>query len=202
MKTILRIGAMAIALALAAPASAQQPPPGRVGIGLGMPVTGIGQLLSIASAGGFDAPQIYVPINVSPNLRIEPQIGFVRVANDADDTTDSSFTIGAGVFFVKPVAQQTDLYLGGRLAFNWTRDEDRTSATNVNTAKQTNTSVAGVFGGEYLPSSWFSVGAEAQIAYVSQGDIKTTNSAGISVTEPGGSIWSTQGLLFIRVYFL
>ncbi len=205
MQTILRIGALVAALTVAAPAAAQQPSQqsqGRVGIGLGMPVNQLGQLLGIFGGSASVEPQIFVPINISANLRIEPQLGYFRISDDADDTDDSSFTLGAGVFFVKPVVQQTQLYLGGRLAVNWTRDEDRTSSTNVDKTEQTNVTIAGVFGGEYLPSPWFSVGAEAQLAYTALGDPETTNSAGVSVTGQGGSIFSTVGLMFLRVYFL
>jgi hypothetical protein len=204
MKTVLRIGALVAALTFAAPAAAQQQQQqqqqGRVGIGLGMPVNQLGQLIGIF--GGPSAsvePQIFVPINISPNLRIEPQFGYFKLSDDDDQTDTSSFTLGAGVFFVKPVAQQTQLYLGGRLALNWFRDEDQTSPAKF---EQTNVTIAGVFGGEYLPSPWFSVGAEAQLAYTSLGDPDVTDTVGVTTTGQGGSIFSTAGLLFLRVYFL
>lgn len=201
MKSVLRIGALVAALTFAAPAAAQpsQPSQGRVGIGLGMPVNQLSQLLGIGGSGASLEPQIYVPINISPNLRIEPQLGYFKLSDDDAQTETSSFTIGAGVFFVKPVVQQTQLYLGGRLALNWFRDEDQNTPAKF---EQTNLTIAGVFGGEYLPSPWFSVGAEAQLAYTALGDPDVTDTAGVTTTGQGGSIFSTAGLLFLRVYFL
>ncbi len=208
MKTVvLRIGALVAALTFAAPAAAQpsqpsQPSQGRVGIGLGLPTHSFGSLLSTAgtATGMFEGPQIYVPINVSPNLRIEPQFGYFSNTDDEVDETDSAFTLGAGVFYVAPVSERTNIYAGGRLAFTWTKDEDHAGTTFTKTT-QRNTSIAPVFGGEYSPSPRFSVGAEAQLNFVWLGDPKF-EAAGTSVTGQGGSNTFTQGLMFIRVYFL
>ncbi len=203
MKTILRIGAMAIALALAAPASAQQPSQGRVGIGLGLPTHSFGSLLSTlgGATGVFEGPQIYVPINVSPNLRIEPQFGYISATDDDLHETDSAFTIGAGAFYVAPMGQQTNIYAGGRLALIWTKDENHTGGGLLVKTTQRATSLAPVFGGEYAVSPRFSVGAEAQLNFVWLSD-PDQEVGGITQTFPGGSNYFTQGLIFVRIYFL
>jgi len=205
MKTSLRLAAIATALALAVPAFAQQSTQStpKVGIGVGMPTNLFGGLLTtIGSATGVpEGPQIYVPINVSPNLRIEPQFGYIANTDDEFDETDSSFTLGAGVLYVMPVAQQTNVYVGGRLTLTWTKDEDHAGAALVKTT-QRSTSIAPVFGGEYVPSPRFSVGAEAQLDFISLGDPKVEITGVPTQTFQGGSTRSTQALVFVRVYFL
>jgi len=204
MNRILRIAAAAAALALAVPASAQQSTSatqGKVGIGVGMPTNLLSGFLNTIGGAVPEGPQIYVPINVSPNLRIEPQFGYLANTDDELDETDSAFTLGAGVLYVMPVAQQTNLYVGGRLTLTWTKDEDHAGAALEKTT-QRNTAIAPVLGGEYVPSPRFSVGAEAQLVFVSLGDRKIETAGFPTVTFQGGSTRSTQALVFVRVYFM
>ncbi len=138
---------------------------------------------------------------MAPNFRIEPQIGWLKVNSDADDTSDSSFALGIGALYVKPVTQGTNLYGGVRLASTWMKDEERLSPTVERKTTQRNTTLAAVLGGEYLPSPWFSVGVEAQIEYTALGDPKVEQTGAPTFTGQGGSANATQGLLFMRVYF-
>jgi len=209
MNRILRIAAAAAALALAAPAVAQQSTQttqGKVGIGVGMPTTEVGSFFNTLNSitGVPEGPQIYVPINVTPNLRIEPQFGYLSNNDDELDETDSSFTLGAGVLYLMPIAQQTNLYVGGRLALTWAKDESHPGFAGGALVKTTqrSTMFAPVLGGEYVPNPRFSVGAEGQLQFVSLGDPKQEVAGGGTATAQGGSIKSTQALLFVRVYFM
>jgi len=201
MKTTLRVAAAAAALAFAAPSFAQQSAHPRVGLGVSMNSSLIAPLLTLGNAIFAPPTQLYVPFYVAPNVRIEPQFGWLSVHDDTDDVTSRSFSLGVGAVLLKPVAQSTNLYVGGRLVSTWLRDENRVNPTTVAKTTQRNTTLAAVFGGEYLPSPWFSVGLEAQLEFTALGDPET-ETAGITVTGQGGSSKATQGLFFLRVYFL
>src|SRR6266511_1270456 len=112
----------------------------------------------------------------------------------------ADFALGVGALFVKPVAAATNLYGGARLVSTWLKDEQR-AGTFVERLTRRNTTLAGVFGGEWLPSAWFSLGIEAQLEFTAIGDPKLRTAAG-TATGQGGSAKATEGLLFMRVYFI
>lgn len=203
MLTTLRAAVAFAALALAAPALAQQQPSHpRVGLGISMDTDTVGRL--ITNSGSVYAPPavLYVPFYVTPNVRIEPAIGWIRVHDDQNDVTSSSFQLGVGALFLKPVTTSTNLYVGGRLSSIWDRDETRVSAVTTRKTTQRNTELAVVLGGEYLPSPWFSVGAEAQLGFTWLGDVTQEVTGAPNTVTSGGSAQSTRALLFMRVYFL
>ena len=203
MLTALRAAAAVAALALAAPALAQQQPARpRVGLGISMDTDLVGRF--ITNAGSVYAPPavLYVPFYVTPNVRIEPEIGWIRTHDDQNDVTSSSFQLGVGAVFLKPVTASTNLYVGGRLSSVWDRNETRTGAFTVTKDTQRNTDLALVLGGEYQPSPWFSVGAEGQLGFTWLGDVTHEVTGAPNTITSGGSSQSTRALLFMRVYFL
>jgi hypothetical protein len=191
MKTFVRLAALAAAFAVAAPAAAQQRTnPPRFGLGVG---------LSQADAPLLSGTLLFVPLNVGPQFRIEPFIGFDRVNFDAPGPRASNFAIGAGAFLVNPVASQVQLYGGGRLALNFFSSRD--PGANPDKSERTDFFIAGVLGGEYVPHPRIAVGAEAMVGYVAIGEEETTDGVSGLVTEsPSGSEFATQGTLFVRVY--
>jgi hypothetical protein len=202
MKNVLRIAALAVALSFAGAASAQQAQPSktRFGIGVGLP-TG-GELTSLFATGGAGSnsvlpPQIYVPIDFTPNFRLEPQVGFVTTSQDGGDSS-SYYTLGTGAFYMMPLAQQAHMYVGGRLAIGWESSENQGGGFTVKT-KGTDLWLAGAFGGEILPHPRLGIGAEAQLGRWGIGDRETT-SGGVTQTTNGGSSWQTQGVIFVRLY--
>jgi hypothetical protein len=198
MTLVSRLAAIAIAAAVAFPAVAQERAgSARFGVGAGI------------SNGGLTETLIFVPLNFTPNIRVEPFFGWQRADIDAapagvggaffdpPEGKSSDFTLGAGVFFVKPVATQVQLYVGGRLGFQWESFEQASPATGE--AKRRNTIVAAAAGGEYLLNPRFAVGAEAMLAYIAFGDTEFSDAGG-SVDGAGGSGSATQGTIFARVY--
>ncbi|HEX9399105.1 MAG TPA: hypothetical protein VF912_03255 [Anaeromyxobacter sp.] len=204
MKISLRAAAAVAALALSAPALAQQQTAQgahpRVGLGVSMNSSLLGPVVTLGAADFAPPSNLYVPIYLSPSFRLEPQIGWLSVHDDGSDTTDSAFALGVGALFVKPVAAATNLYGGARLVSTWLKDEQR-AGTFVERLTRRNTTLAGVFGGEWLPSAWFSIGIEAQLEFTAIGDPKLRTAAG-TATGQGGSAKATEGLLFMRVYFI
>jgi hypothetical protein len=174
MKSFVRLAALAAALAVAAPASAQQAQHGNPRIGLGVAVTPVDPIPS-----RFGTPiEIFVPIALAPQFRIEPSIGFIT-----QDNVGSLFTLAIGGFFVNQVAPQVDLYAGGRLKLNRVHDD-------VADDSDTDLILAAAVGGEYFFVPKFSLGLEAQVGLYTLGDINGDTDG-----------FFTNGLAFLRVYF-
>ncbi len=174
---------LAVALAFLAttlPASAQERP--SIGIGIGV--------VPIEIAGTGPTFEVYLPINVAPAMRVEPSLGVFtndqrQVGNDS-----SNVTLGVGVFYVTPVAEPTDMYVGGRLKLNFVTADTATGAdsTDVDWA------LAAAVGGEHFLSPRFSLGAEGQLGWYQNSKL----SGAVASNDQG---FFTTGLAFLRVYF-
>jgi hypothetical protein len=204
MKTPLRAAAIAAALSLAGAASAQQQPGRvRVGLGVGLPTSELSSLSSTAPAGsaGLLPAQLYVPIDLG-SFRLEPELGFIAVSQDGGSSA-SYWAVGTGAFYLMQLAEQARLYVGGRLVIGL---EDRKDVGGVGGGNLTSTThgtdayLAATFGGEVLLHPRVGLGAEAQLGHWWIGERKTS-SGGVTATEPGGSSWQTQGVIFVRLYF-
>jgi len=190
MNLTVRIAAFAFAFAIAAPAAAQAP---RAGIGIGLSAP---QISSFFSSSGLEAAQLYFPLNVSPGLRIEPQVGLLTIEDDAFGTESSTFTLGVGVLFTKQVAPQVLAYVGPRLSISFVSETD--FGPPVIDADGTDFRLAGAIGGEYQFSPRFSIGAEGQLGYLAIGDKDVAGGGQI----PGGSSWQTTAIVFFRIFLL
>jgi hypothetical protein len=187
MNIVVRMAALAAALAFAAPAVAQQKD-ANVGIGIGL-----------TDGPFFTGTEIFVPINVSPNFRIEPLIGIDRIDIDGGGGEASNFLIGAGLFWVNPIASQANIYMGGRLALNFASSTD--AGVNPDEDERTDFFLGPALGGEWLPHPRIAIGAEAMLGFLAIGDTETTDGlTGAKTETPGGSEIATQGTVFVRVY--
>jgi hypothetical protein len=185
MHSITRVVAAAAILALAAPAAAQQqkaagaPDPVRFGFGI--------SIVPLQAGAGVVPPvEIYAPIAIAPQFRLEPSLG-IFTANEGGtggvDTTD--VLLGIGAFFVNKLAPQVDMYMGGRLKLNFA------SADNgVTDDSDTDLILAAAAGGEYYFVPKFSLGLEAQLGIYDLGDVSGDVSG-----------FFTSGLAFLRMYF-
>ncbi len=191
MNRILRISAAAAALALAVPASAQQSTsatPAKVGIGIGF-----------THGPMSTGTEIFVPINVSPNLRVEPLLGFDSVSLDDYFGKQSETIFGAGLFWVGPLGGQAQLYAGGRLALHWV--SQTAAGLNPDKAKRHDTLIGAVLGAEYLPHPRVALGAEGMVGHVFIGDTEVTDGVtGVKRSAGSGDENATQGMLFVRIY--
>ncbi|HET8733077.1 MAG TPA: outer membrane beta-barrel protein [Anaeromyxobacteraceae bacterium] len=178
-KTILALAA----LALATPAFAQQTG-GTVGIGVSIVPLDTGSF-------SFPTVEVYVPIRVAPQLRLEPSFGLQTAdrptGSGQPDTRD--FTLGLGVFYVHQLAAPLDLYAGGRVKLNFAKVESNEAPFASNTG--TDVVLAAALGGEYFFVPKFSLGLEGQLGYVSR--------SSASIDEADG--FFTTGLAFLRLYF-
>jgi hypothetical protein len=173
MTNFIRLAAVAAALAVAVPTSAQE----RNQFGVGVSIAPIDSLVTGVPV------QVYVPIALAPNFRLEPSLG-IRTA-DADATEESDITLGVGAFYVNRLAPTADMYLGGRLLLNFASE-----SAGAADDSDTDLFIAAALGGEYYFVPKFSIGLEAQLGLYQTGDINGDASG-----------FFTNGLGFLRVYF-
>lgn len=134
--------------------------------------------------------EVYAPINIAPNFRLEPSLGILTNDEPTPGTDTRDITIGIGAFFVQRIAAPFDLYMGGRLKLNFAKIERTTVAGATTSDDGTDVLVAAAIGGEHYFSAHFSLGAEAQLGYRSNSSASGDNSN-----------WYTTGLGFLRFYF-
>lgn len=203
MKTMLRTAAIAVALTLAGAASAQQASQARaprLGIGIGLPTSELGALIAGGGTSGI-APQIYVPINVTPKLRVEPQIGILTL-NEDSGTDSSFFSLGAGAFYAMDLGDRALLYVGPRLILGFFNSKEPFGGGVTAKTSRTDWYIGAALGGEAFLHPRLSLGGEAQLGRWGIGDEETKVPGFPTDTQPGGSSVQTQGVIFVRVYLM
>ena len=177
MKNAARLAVALAALTLAAPAAAQQQQRPTLGFGI--------SIVPLEVAGQVPTVEVYLPIRIAPQFRLEPSLGiFSRNVSGGTDT--SNVTIGVGGFWVATVSAPVDLYAGGRLKLNFAHQ----STVAAGSTSDTDVSIAAALGGEYYLVPHFSLGLEGQLGYYSHGAINGDDSG-----------WFTTGVAFLRLYF-
>lgn len=185
-------------LILASRAVAQQ----REGVQFGV---GIALNPSVIAGGAFEGfflpvgfGDIYFPVMISPQVKLEPQFGLFRFHSEFEalgaraEQNSTVLRLGAGLFYVFQPRESVRAYIGPRVFFIRTStsaefdggDEDE-SATDLG--------LGPALGGEYLFSNHFSLGGEFQFNYVSLGDPEDSN-----VDQ---NLITTNGLVLVRWYF-
>lgn len=179
MKTVTRLAVVLAALALGTSAHAQAPATassGRTQLGLG---------IAIAPLTPAPTIEVYVPIQIAPNFRLEPSLGISTNDAPTGGTDTSDFTLGIGAFFQNRVAPTVDAYVGGRLKLNRTSFDD-----GVNDDSGTDVIIAGAIGSEYYFVPKFSIGLEGELGLYQNSEISGDDSG-----------FFTTGLAFLRMYF-
>jgi hypothetical protein len=157
------------ALTLATTAGAQDAQRGKIGAG-------------VAFANDFDGSfgtVLLVPLNLAPNLKIEPMIGLLTVNGGGH-----LIWIGTGAFFVMRAGGNVDILAGGRLSLDFVDD-------GVDTG--TDFKIAAALGAEYFLAPKFSLGAEADLGFYNNSDVSPLNA--------GADGFFTQGWVMARFYF-
>ncbi len=117
--------------------------------------------------------RIVLTFNVTPNFRVQPEIGYNRIKEYSDvldeDLASSNKTLGIGIYGMWK-KEKTNLYAGLKYVFSNNHIEDIQSNYNPNPpyglqyekmeTTVSNNSFGLVFGGEYFLSNHFSVGTE------------------------------------------
>lgn len=174
--------AAAALLAVNLHAAAQERP--TIGLGIGIAP------FAVPAAGAATVSrtvELYVPIAVAPQLRIEPSLGIATDDQPAGpnevDTRD--FTLGLGVFLVNRMAPAADMYVGGRLRLNFAK-----ISTPVGSDTGTDLQIAAALGGEYYFVPRFSLGLEGELGLYQNSRVSGDNDGVF-----------TTGIAFLRVYF-
>ena len=144
---------------------------------------------------------LYIPLNLSDQLRIEPFFGINKINNEQNqelitpnpnyNLNSSSYenkviTMGLGVYRLFILSKTFGLYLGPKI--NWdlisyttgygskgNYNGNYTSSNNVTNTKEVDITIGLDFGAEYFPFSQFSIGADASFNYTSFGNPDVTN---------------------------
>lgn len=135
-------------------------------------------------------PQIYVPIDVSSRIIVEPGVGLFRVKEtDEGDFGSEEFTatalrLGLGALFVVAQPEQGRIYVGPRVGIA------RISATSdfadtESEMKRTDLTFSAVLGGEFFLFPAFSLGGEAGLNYQSRGETERDPDPGFEDDSEG-----------------
>lgn len=197
-RKLIALGAAVAALATAPTASAAENEGVKVGIGIGIAPFNVNSTLGVLTA---PPVSIYVPIDVSPQLRIEPSLGFTTFTgaqNVISPSSGYSWDLAVGGFYLFPQSAGFGMYLGGRLGLSF---QGLTSNAGATKTTETDFFIKAALGGEYHFAPKFSLGAEAQLGVVFFGDQHATTGGVTTVPNRGLSGVATNGLLFVRYYF-
>lgn len=116
---------------------------------------------------------LLLPIDVSKQLRIEPEFGLSYRSQNNNDQT--GFLIGTGVFMMQQPSAKINMYFGGKALINYASYDYGAGNTS-----DTQLVLGGTFGFEYKFEQHFSLGGEANL-YLGVGDYTTLNTEGMGI---------------------
>lgn len=162
---------------------------------------------------GQNSGLIYAPINVTPSFRVEPFFAYYKEKNTSGEPfasaqSYSNYVAGVGLFVTQRVAENIDVFGGGRLGY-LSRKEKRTQMSySFGSAEYSSESsgylIAPTIGFEYYLQKNISIGAEAAISYIKTSGTNVSydyysNSNQKSDTKSSST--STTTAVVIKYYF-
>ena len=140
----------------------------------------------------LDFPSFYLPIRISPNFRLEPEIGYYRYSRSDEDWKGSYsiLSIGCGIFRMTRKGN-VDIYYGARLGLISSSNSYESSWSDGKESK-TDFYVGPAFGGEYFFTQHLTLGGEIQFNYIFMGQWDGG--------EGSESVMRTKPLIFVRWY--
>lgn len=212
-RKIAMLAAAAAALAIPPAVQAQQKDAVKIGIGASIEAFNYAQFgaMTLGAVPANVPVSVYVPIQITPHLRIEPSLGLATYSQDraaaalgTGEVSGHAWNIGVGVLYYLAPAQPAGFYVGGRLGLVFS---GRTTVNGANTVltegSETDFYLRGVLGGEYYLAPRFSVGVEAQLGPTFYGNESLTVTPGPSPATVSRNLtgWNTSGLVFARFFF-
>jgi len=174
-------------------------------IGIGVTISDIKDLFQSIMGDGNAAPSIYIPIDISPAFRIEPEISYYKFSekeeynSSTDENRITSYSIGLGLSSMNRRGS-VNLFYGAR--FGMIKASSVNEYTYIGGADKDEETGSGFYiaptiGGEYFFSENFAMGGEVQIKYSS------TKWEGENGGDEGvkRSVLSTRALFSVRFYF-
>ncbi|MBA7694284.1 hypothetical protein ES703_102891 [subsurface metagenome] len=160
------------------------------GVSLGKEIMEIGEAYTL-----LDFPSFYLPISLSSNFRIEPEIGYYRYSGSDEDWEESYsiLSIGCGIFSVTQKGK-VDIYYGLRLGLRSTSYSYRYTWDGVDSVDESKTDfyIGPAIGGEYFFTKHLTLGGEIQLNYIFIGQWDDG--------EGSESVIRTKPLIFVRWY--
>jgi hypothetical protein len=155
---------------------------------------------------------LYVPIDVSKSLRIEPSVRYgsseVSYSTGSIDSQDTeTWELGVGIFGLKKVTDAAHIYYGARLAYV---DTESTSSqtSSIGTpirgqSSQDGYRIGPTLGFEYIFGGHFSVGGEASYTFLDLDGESTTRIGNFSSSTSSvqQKTQATQTRLIFRYMF-
>jgi opacity protein-like surface antigen len=218
------VAAAALAVALSPAARAQTTPRDQgtatrtsstsVGFGVGVEpfstalfggATATGSLAGSLDSGSAPVG-IYVPIQIAPNLRLEPVIGYWHVSGNrgalaGNDNSRSATTLGLGALLYLQPVNPTGIYAGARFALNFQSSSDVVAGASRDLS-ETDFAIAPVLGGEYAFAQHFTFGAEVQLPITFYGNVSDKRPGVTVTTNTDRSGIRTNAVLFVRYFFM
>jgi len=171
----------------------------QVQFGLGVGIADIRDIIQLFSDAGI-APQVFLPINISPKFRIEPGIGYFQTSSERTNWESSSKTLSLGLgIFPMTLKGDINFYYGARLGLMHVTSSYKESHNGYSYSDEASGNgfyIAPTIGGEYYLSNSFTLGGEAQLRYVSYKEKDEDDDE-----ETTSKITSTRAIFFIRIYF-
>lgn len=140
---------------------------------------------------------IYLPIHVSDNFKIEPELGFTDYSasyssyGESGKQSNSGLKLGIGLFKKKPI-EQTQVYYGIRLGIIQEKEKYSYSGYYSESDNTTHKYIGPAFGAEHFFSPAFSFGGETQIIYT----VYDTGESDVDFTSLDNTVH-----LFLRWYW-
>jgi hypothetical protein len=163
---------------------------------------------------GQNSGLIYAPINVTPSFRVEPFFAYYKEKNTSGEPfasaqSYSNYVAGVGLFVTQRVAENIDVFGGGRLGY-LSRKEKRTQTSySFGPAEYSSESsgylIAPTIGFEYYLQKNISIGAEAAISYIKTSGTNVNYDYYFSnnnqKSDIKGSSTSTTTAVVVKYYF-
>lgn len=178
---------------------------GKIGIGVSLnPIA----ILGSGSTSIFLLPvglsNIYIPIMAGPSFRIEPEAGIFTISTEttlgssSEKSSTTLLRLGIGLFYVHSSESSFNSYFGPRIGILSTSETSSTTGNSETKTSETDFFIGFCIGSEYLFSPHFSIGAEAQLNYISFGNPEYTPSQS---SERTMNCFTNNALIFFRWYF-
>jgi hypothetical protein len=149
---------------------------------------------------------IYIPIMVSANFRIEPEAGIYSLSSEntsgsfTSKSTSTMLRLGVGLLYVFSSESSFSSYVGPRLGILSNSSTSSSTGSSELKTSETDFFIGLCVGGEHSFSAHFSIGGEVQMNYISFGEPDRTPAQPTTSTRTQ-SAFTNNALMFFRWYF-